>query len=171
MRKMKNMRTVFVAAALGAMLVTIGPAAWGADVKAAPDVSLQTEQGAPARLAAFKGKVVLVDFWASWCVPCKTSFPALEALHREFAPRGLAVLAVNLDEHRKDADGFLSAHPHTMPVLFDPAGAGPTAFGVKGMPTSFLIDRAGIIRFSHMGYTANIGQQYRQEIDLLISEH
>ena len=164
------MRTVFVASVLGAILVTIGRAG-GAEVKAAPDVSLQTEQGAPARLAAFKGKVILVDFWASWCAPCKTSFPALEALHREFAPRGLAVLAVNLDERRKDADGFLSAHPHTMPVLFDPNGGAPAAFGVKGMPSSFLIDRAGIIRFTHMGYTANIGQQYRQEIDLLISEH
>jgi thiol-disulfide isomerase/thioredoxin len=168
--QMRTMKTVFVAAVLGAMLGTI-VIAGGADAKAAPDVSLQTGQGAQIKLSEFKGRVILVDFWASWCVPCKTSFPALEALHREFAPRGLAVLAVNLDERRKDADAFLIAHPHTMPVLFDPSGAAPTAFGVKGMPTSFLIDRAGIIRFAHMGYTANIGQQYRQEIDLLISEH
>jgi thiol-disulfide isomerase/thioredoxin len=167
---MRKMKTVFVAAVLGATLGTIATAG-GADVKAAPDVSLQTGQGGQVRLSEFKGRVVLVDFWASWCAPCKTSFPALDALHREFAPRGLAVLAVNLDERRKDADGFLSAHPHTMPVLFDPSGASPAAFGVKGMPTSFLIDRAGIIRFAHMGYTANIGQQYRHEIDLLLSEH
>ena len=151
--------------------ITTGGATGAAEVRAAPDVSLQTEQGAPVRLSTFKGKIVLVDFWASWCVPCKTSFPALDVLYREFEPRGLVVLAVNLDERRKDADGFLSAHPHTMPVLFDPNGGAPTAFGVKGMPTSFLIDRAGIVRFTHMGYTATIGQQYRREIDQLISEH
>jgi thiol-disulfide isomerase/thioredoxin len=149
---------------------TVG-AAGAPQVRIAPDVTLQTEQGAPVQLATFKGKVVLVDFWASWCPPCKTSFPALDALSREFEPRGLTVLAVNLDERRKDADGFLSAHPHTMPVFFDPGGGAPASFGVKGMPTSFLIDRAGIIRFTHMGYSASIGQQYRREIDLLVSEH
>lgn len=164
------MRTMCAVAALAAVL---GTAAVGGDVngRAAPDVSLRTEQGAPVQLRAYKGKVVLVDFWASWCVPCKVSFPALDALYHEFEPRGFAVLAVNLDERRKDAEGFLGAHPHTMPVLFDPEGGAPKAFGVKGMPTSFLIDRAGIVRFTHMGYSANIGQQYRHEIEMLLSEH
>jgi len=159
------------AAILGMMaaIVIVGTSG-AAENRAAPDVRLQTEQGAPVQLAAFKGKVVLVDFWASWCVPCKTSFPALDTLHREFEARGLAVVAVNLDERRKDAEGFLSAHPHTMPVFFDPGGAAPTAFGVKGMPTSFLIDRAGIIRFTHQGYSAGIGAEYRHEIESLLSE-
>jgi len=164
------MRTVLCVAVLAVALAKLGTAG-EAEVRAAPDVSLQTAQGAPVRLAAFKGNVVLVDFWASWCVPCKTSFPALDALHREFERSGLTVLAVNLDERRKDAELFLDAHPHTMTVLFDPDGGAPKAFGVKGMPTSFLIDRAGTIRFTHMGYSATIGQQYRHEIDLLLSEH
>ena len=163
------MRAVVAAILLATVWSTV--AATGADTGAAPDIVLQTEQGAPVRLAALKGKVVLIDFWASWCAPCKTSFPALDELYREYAPRGLEVLAVNLDEQRKDAEEFLRERPHTMRVLFDPSGEAPKAFGVKGMPTSFLIDRAGVIRFTHMGYTATIGRQYRQELDVLIGEH
>src|SRR5204863_9604836 len=114
---------------------------------------------------------VLIDFWASWCIPCKTSFPALDTLYREYQPRGLEVLAVNLDERRRDADTFLAARPHTMPVLFDPKGVSPLAFAVRGMPSSFLIDRAGNIRFTHMGYSESIGEQYRWEIAQLVAEH
>ena len=131
---------------------------------------LQQADGTPVPLAAYEGKVLLVDFWASWCVPCKTSFPALDAIYREYQPRGLEVLAVNLDEERRNADAFLSAHPHQMPVLFDPKGAAPLAFGVKGMPTSFLIDKTGTIRFTHMGYSGNVDVRYRQEIAQLLSE-
>ena len=159
------------AAILGMMaaIVIVGTSG-AAENRAAPDVRLQTEQGAPVQLAAFKGKVVLVDFWASWCVPCKTSFPALDAIYREYQPRGLEVLAVNLDEERRSADAFLSAHPHRMTVLFDPRGTAPVAFGVKGMPTSFVIDKTGAIRFTHMGYSGNVDHSYRQEIAQLLSE-
>ena len=136
----------------------------------APDVVLQSADGTPVQLAAYKGKVLLVDFWASWCVPCKTSFPALDAIYREYQPRGLEVLAVNLDEERRSADAFLSAHPHQMTVLFDPKGTAPVAFGVKGMPTSFVIDKTGTIRFTHMGYSGNVEVSYRQEITQLLSE-
>ena len=80
------------------------------------------------------------------------------------------VLAVNLDEERKNADAFLSARPHEMPVLFDSKGDAPVAFGVKGMPTSFLIDKSGAIRFTHMGYTSNVDLSYRHEIAQLLSE-
>jgi cytochrome c biogenesis protein CcmG/thiol:disulfide interchange protein DsbE len=138
--------------------------------KGAPNVTLQAADGSSVRLSEYKGRVVLVDFWASWCAPCKTSFPALDALYRAYESRGLQVLAVNLDERRRDADAFLLEHPHTMPVLFDLHGEAPKAFGVQGMPTSFVIDRTGAIRFTHTGYSANIGQQYRQEIGLLLSE-
>jgi len=141
-----------------------------ASSKAAPDVTLHTAEGTAVQLADFKGKVLLVDFWASWCVPCKASFPALDAIYREYQPRGFAVLAVNLDEERKNAEAFLAAHPHVMPVLFDPQGAAPVAFGVKGMPTSFVIDKTGAIRFTHQGYSGNIDLSYRQEIAQLLSE-
>jgi cytochrome c biogenesis protein CcmG, thiol:disulfide interchange protein DsbE len=161
----------WIAVVLVALSSTAAGVTHAGDGRPAPDVLLRSERGAEVRLASFKGKVVLVDFWASWCVPCATSFPALDALYRELEPRGFMVVAVNVDERRKDADAFLAAHPHVMPLFFDPKGESPSAFGVKGMPTSFLIDRAGIIRFAHVGYSADVGQRYRQEIGLLLSEH
>ena len=136
----------------------------------APDVVLQGPAGRPVRLSDYKGKVLLVDFWASWCVPCKTSFPALDAIYHEYQPKGLEVLAVNLDEQRRNADAFLEQHPHRMTVLFDPKGVAPEAFGVKGMPTSFLIDKAGTIRFTHTGYSGNVDVSYRREIAQLLGE-
>jgi thiol-disulfide isomerase/thioredoxin len=149
----------------------VAPSARAVDGKAAPDVALPDVTGATVRLSAFKGRIVLVDFWASWCLPCKASFPALDALSREYEPKGATVLAINVDEKRRDADTFLSAIPHTMTVLFDPKGQSPEAFGVRGMPTSFVIDRAGNIRFTHTGYSGNVAEQYRQELNRLLSEH
>jgi len=139
--------------------------------KQAPDITLRTATGDVMRLADFRGKVVLVDFWASWCVPCKASFPALDALYREYHARGVEVLAVNVDERHRDADAFLAERPHALPVLFDPAGASAAAFGVEGMPSAFLIDRDGIVRFTHMGYSGNVDAIYRQELVRLLSEH
>jgi len=138
--------------------------------KSAPDVALQRADGTIVQLAAYTGKVLLIDFWASWCPPCKTSFPALDILYRDYQSRGLEVLAVNLDERRRDAETFLRDHRHQMTVLFDPKGASPLAFGVTGMPSSFLIDKAGNIRFTHMGYTGNVDAKYRQEIAQLLAE-
>jgi len=139
--------------------------------KPTPTIALTAADGTTVRLADYKGKVILVDFWATWCPPCKTSFPALDTLYREYQPKGLEVLAVNLDERRRDADAFLGLHPHRLTVLFDPKGISPEAFGVKGMPSSFLIDRAGAIRFTHMGYSGNVDESYRQEITQLLADH
>lgn len=166
---MKHARRWGAVAAACAVIV-IASAGTNAASTAAPDVTLQRADGEPVHLAAYKGRVLLVDFWASWCPPCKASFPALDALYREYQARGVDVLAVNLDERRRDADEFLKDHPHQMTVVFDPKGASPVAFGVKGMPSSFVIDRAGNIRFTHMGYSGNVEESYRQEIDQLLAE-
>jgi thiol-disulfide isomerase/thioredoxin len=155
---------------VAALVVLASGWAAGASSTHTPNIVLQQADGTPVPLAAYEGKVLLIDFWASWCIPCKTSFPALDAIFREYRARGLEVLAVNLDEERRQADAFLSAHPHQMPVLFDPKGTAPLAFGVKGMPTSFLIDKTGTIRFTHTGYSGNVDVRYRQEIAQLLSE-
>jgi thiol-disulfide isomerase/thioredoxin len=162
-------RIVSIAFTLGAVAVAM-PGVSAVTSKNTPNVSVHTADGANVRLADYKGRVVLIDFWASWCPPCKTSFPALDAIYREYAEQGLEVLAVNVDERRRDADAFLDAHPHRLTVLFDPKGVAPEAFGIKGMPSSFLIDRAGTIRFTHMGYTGNMDDLYREEIGQLLSE-
>jgi thiol-disulfide isomerase/thioredoxin len=156
----------------GAAVIALAIAGWSAAAASnvAPDVALQTGDGAVVHLSDYKGKVLLVDFWASWCTSCKTAFPALAALYREYQPRGFEVLAVNLDEERRRAETFLAAYPHRMTVLFDPKGASPEAFGVKGMPTSYLIDRSGTIRFTHLGYSGNVAVSYRKEIAQLLAE-
>jgi peroxiredoxin len=167
---MPRRRPIEIALALVAAALAV-PSLKGSDSRPAPDVAVHTASGAEVRLADYRGKIVLIDFWASWCPPCKTSFPALDAIHREFQEKGLEVLAVNVDERRRDAESFLDAHPHHLTVLFDPKGAAPHAFGVKGMPSSYLIDREGHIRFTHMGYSGNVDESYRREIVQLLSEH
>ena len=136
----------------------------------APALTLPGPGGQAVTLAALKGHPVLVDFWASWCPPCRTSIPALDTLYREFHARGLEVMAINVDERRKDADGFLAGHQYLMPVIFDAAGQSPRAAGVYGMPTSFLVDRAGMIRFVHRGYSDKVLESYRREILQLLAE-
>ena len=163
-----------VASSLAAAVLVVLASGWtaGASPTHAPDVVLQQADGTPVPLACLsKGKVLLVDFWASWCVPCKTSFPALDAIFREYkAARPRSAGRQPRRRAPDSADAFLSAHPHRMTVLFDPKGAAPMAFGVKGMPTSFLIDKTGTIRFTHMGYSGNVDVSYRQEIAQLLSE-
>ena len=103
----------------------------------------------PANLA---GQVVLVDFWASWCAPCKASFPVLDGLQRKYAGRGFTVLAVSVDDDPRKMKDFLAAHPVSFPVVHDARQQLVAAAGIEAMPTSFLIDRAGTIRFAHAGF-------------------
>jgi thiol-disulfide isomerase/thioredoxin len=136
----------------------------------APDVTFATASGGTVSIASLRGKVVLVDFWASWCGPCKVSFPAIDKLHQALAAKGLYVLAVNVDERRRDADRFLDGRPHEMGVVFDPEGKGPAAFRVSGMPSSYLLGRDGRLRFVHEGYTEKTLGDYRREIEQLLAE-
>jgi DsbE subfamily thiol:disulfide oxidoreductase len=136
----------------------------------APAFSLKDKAGQVHTLAEFKGHVVLVDFWASWCAPCKASFPALDSLHQDLHADGLEVVAINVDEDRKDALAFLADRSPVMTVLFDPQGRSPEDFKVEGMPSSFLIDREGNVRFRHMGFTAQTKADFRREIGILLSE-
>jgi len=120
---------------------------------AAQDFTLNDMDGEPHRLADYRGKVVLVNFWATWCPPCRREMPALESLYRNYRDRGLVVLAVNQWE---DPDlvfaymGQLEVVP-TFPVLFDPESRISVAYGVKGLPTSFLIDRKGRLVYRAIG--------------------
>jgi len=103
-------------------------------------------------LAGMRGKVVYLDFWASWCKPCALSLPTLDGFRKEFGSKDFEVLAINVDHDPALARAFLSRRPVGYPSLFDPKGEYPVRFGVETMPTSFLIDRKGVIRSVHKGF-------------------
>jgi thiol-disulfide isomerase/thioredoxin len=119
--------------------------------RVAPAFHLPTAQGY-ATLDSLRGRVVLVDFWASWCAPCKRSFPWMSALHDSLADRGLEVVAINLDKDPGAAEQFLAHNPARFTVAFDPAGTSAEAYGVQAMPTSYLVGRDGKVLMTHAGF-------------------
>lgn len=117
-----------------------------------------------------KGKVVYVDFWASWCGPCRSSFPWMEDMHKKYAVQGLEIVAINLDQEPELAQKFLQEYPATFRIEYDSEGEIAEQFKVETMPTSFLIDRSGKARIKHKGFHANKVQGYEQEIQQLLGE-
>ena len=134
--------------------------------QAAPAVDLPLLPGGASNLdlASLRGKVVYLDFWASWCGPCRLSFPQLEQLRLELGPRGFEVYAINVDENEADALRFLEELPVSYPVVRDGSGQTPGIYGILGMPTGYLLDRSGVVRKVHQGYKRSDGDKLREEI-------
>jgi len=120
-------------------------------------------------LESLRGKVVLLDFWASWCGPCRQSFPLYEKLHGELPAQDFTLLAINLDEMADGPAAFLYEHPVSYTSLADPAGDVARKFGLIGMPTSFVIDRDGVVRSRHTGFKPQDIDAVRGEIRELIA--
>jgi peroxiredoxin len=129
----------------------------------APGFTAKTFEGKEVSLADYRGKIVFVDFWASWCSPCRESLPMYDKLAADFGPDDFAIIAVNLDETASDARKFISLHPVRYTIVQNPQGDIPKAFGVAGMPSSYLIDRDGTIRQRHIGFD-------KKDVDLLRAE-
>lgn len=118
----------------------------------------------PLDLARFRGKIVLLDFWASWCEPCRHSFPWLNAMQARYADRGLVIIGVNVDRDRADAERFLHDVPATFQIVYDPAGTLATRFDLPGMPSSYIIGRDGTVVGQHIGFRS--GQTADREAEL-----
>ena len=118
----------------------------------APNFSLPTAKGDAVALDKLRGKVVYVDFWASWCGPCRRSFPWLNEMQQKYGAKGFTVVAINVDKKRADADKFLALLPANFPVVYDEAGATPSAYAVQGMPSSYLIDARGNVSYVERGF-------------------
>jgi peroxiredoxin len=119
---------------------------------AAPTFRLPTLSGGDVDLASFRGRLVVVNFWATWCPPCVEEMPSLERLHRKLAPEGLVLLSVSADEDEPTLRRFVAAHGLTFPVLRDPGGAGPAqAYHTTGYPETFVIDGKGVLVDSYIG--------------------
>lgn len=123
-----------------------------------------------AQVASHKGKVIYVDFWASWCVPCRKSFPWMNDIQQKYADKNFTVLSVNLDAKTSLAEEFLLETPANFPIFYDPKGKVARAFKLKGMPSSFIINKAGKVVSSHVGFTDEKKVKYQAEIEALLAE-
>jgi len=124
----------------------------------------------PLDLNELRGRVIYLDFWASWCAPCRQSFPWLQAMKNAYERQGLTVIAVNLDHNRSDAERFLQRFHPDFDVRFDPQGVVAQQFKVAGMPTSVVIDRHGLQRFVHIGFRPADRAPYAEEVRQLLEE-
>jgi peroxiredoxin len=138
---------------------------------AAPGFRLQSfDADKPVALADYRGKVVLVDFWASWCSPCRQSLPLYDKLRTDYAAADFVILAISIDEDVADAKSFLAEHPVKYTTLQNPQGDIAKAFDLKGMPSSYLIDRDGTVRARHVGFEPKDIDALKHEIADLIGK-
>ncbi len=135
----------------------------------APDFPIPARAGA-ATLQDLRGRVVYLDFWASWCTPCRKSFPWMNEMAARYADQGLEIISVNLDKERALAEKFLREMPASFVVVYDPAGRLAEQYGLIGMPTSYLIDRRGEVRQRHVGFHVRSQDAYESEIQQLLRE-
>ncbi len=138
----------------------------------APDFALPRLDGKDQlKLAEQRGKVVLISFWASWCRPCQAEVPALEDAWQRYKTKDVVILGVSVDETRDDAEGFLASFPVTYPMVLDRAGAAVSdPWQVYSLPTTVLIDKAGVVRRRHIGFTPRQLRETLLEVDELLQE-
>ena len=136
----------------------------------APNFTLKSLAGKNLKLSEMTGNVVLINFWASWCGPCREEMPLLNDLHKKYEPLGFTVLGVNVEEDAKNARGFLKNFPVDFPVLLDNKNQVSKQYNVIAMPTTVVVDRDGNVRFLHKGYKPGDEDKYRKMVKKLVRE-
>ncbi len=160
----KNVVTVAVSLVFSAAVFAVelsGPA---------PDFTLKSRDGKNVRLSELRGQVVMINFWASWCGPCRQEMPHLEAIHKEYVDYGFTLLGVNVDEKQELAEKLLAQIPVSFPILFDPSSSVSKQYNVDAMPTTILIDRDGNLRHLHRAYRPGFEDIYRNQVKALVLE-
>lgn len=131
---------------------------------------LADRAGGTVSLASLKGQVVLINFWATWCGPCRKEMPLLEQIQKKYAPLGFTMLGVNVEEDTRLMDTFLKDVPVTFPILLDPANGVSKLYDVAAMPSTVIVDRKGNVRYIHQGYQPGDEGKYQDVIRQLIRE-
>jgi thiol-disulfide isomerase/thioredoxin len=156
------------AAALGSALAVSSLV--GASASLAPAFSLPSRAGDTVSLDQLKGKVVMLNFWASWCGPCRQEMPLLDQMHKRYSSLGFTLIGVNVEANTKDAERWLKDTPVSFPVLFDRDSKVSKLYDVSAMPSTVFIDRKGNLRYLHRGYKAGDESEYLNQIRALLKE-
>ncbi len=141
-----------------------------ASASRAPSFTLPSRSGDSVSLEQLKGQVVMINFWASWCGPCRQEMPLLDQMYKRYSPLGFTLLGVNVEANSKDAEKLLATVPVSFPVLFDKENKVSKMYDVNAMPSTVFIDRKGNVRYLHHGYKAGDEGEYLNQIRALLKE-
>ena len=164
MRLARTLIPTLLLALLGGTATATGPA------PAAPDFALPARDGGEVRLSELKGQVVMINFWATWCGPCRQEMPLLQQIHAKYEPLGFTMLGVNVEPDSAAAQNWLKDMPVSFPIVFDRKSEVSSSFGVEAMPSSVLIDREGRVRHVHRGYKPGDEAVYADLVRGLVKE-
>lgn len=142
----------------------------GASASMAPGFSLPSRSGDSVSLQSLKGQVVMINFWASWCGPCRQEMPLLDQMYKRYSSLGFTLLGVNVEANTQDAEKWLAKTPVTFPVLFDKENKVSKLYDVNAMPSTVFIDRKGNVRYLHRGYKPGDEGEYLNQIRALLKE-
>jgi peroxiredoxin len=160
---------IFRVAILAGVLVTSLSLA-GDGSGPAPDFNLAARGGKSLALSELRGQVIMINFWATWCGPCRQEMPLLEQMYRKYQPMGFTMLGVNVEPDPSGAEDWLKETPVSFPILFDKENRVSKLYNVSGMPSSVLIDRKGNVRYLHRGYKSGDENTYLNYIRTLVKE-
>ena len=159
-----------ILAAIALLVLTAPVTGKDLDGQLAPDFALRSSLGQNLRLSEYRGQVVMINFWATWCGPCRQEMPALDAIYDRYNDVGFTLLGVNIDENPQQAMRMAERLKVTFPVLFDERKEVSKMYDVRAMPVTVLIDRDGRVRSVHQGYQSGREQEYLNEVRALLRE-
>lgn len=160
---MKRFKVMLLAIVLAAV-APVGALQAASLNEKAPDFALKSRAGTNLRLSELRGQVVMINFWASWCGPCRQEMPLLEKLYRRYKKLGFTLLGVNVEKDSRAAQAFLKDINVSFPILYDKENSVSRLYQVSGMPSTVVVDRDGKLRYRHTGYVAGDEQQYSKMI-------
>ncbi|MFV2090287.1 MAG: TlpA disulfide reductase family protein [Pseudomonadales bacterium] len=158
-----------ITTALVALLISVNVGAVSLR-ESAPDFTLKSLEGSNLRLEEYRGQVVLINFWASWCGPCRQEMPILDRLHHRYQDTGFAVLGINVEGEREPAQDLVDKTKVTFPILLDDGQKVSEMYDLQAMPSSVVIDRDGVVRYIHLGYKPGDEAKYVEVVKRLIRE-
>ena len=153
-----------------AVLAVAIPALAGEPSTPAPDFVLDSNTGKPVKLSGLKGNVVMINFWATWCGPCRQEMPLLESIYKQYKTKNFTLLGVNVEPDPQAANDWLKKTPVSFPVLYDKDSTVSNLYKVAGMPSTVFVDRKGNVRVIHRGYKPGDENEYMNNIRMLMRE-